>query len=50
MAVGQLQGVGKFDGESKSKTVTVEYEPSSVTVEEIQTALVQVGYESTLVA
>ena len=50
MAVGRVTGISKIDGESKSRTLTVEFEPSSVTVEAIQNALNQVGYESTLVA
>ncbi len=49
MAVGRLQGISKVNGESKARTLTVEYEPSTVTVEGIQSALIQVGYESTLV-
>ena len=50
MAVGRVQGISKISGEAKSRTLTVEYEPSSVTVEGIQSALIQVGYETTLVA
>ncbi len=50
LAVGRLKGIGKISGEAKSRTLKVEYEPSSVTVEGIQSALSQVGYESTLVA
>ncbi len=49
MAVGRMHGIGTINGEAKSRTLTVEYEPSSVTVEGIQSALNQVGYESTLV-
>ena len=48
MAVGRVQGINKVDGESDARTLTVEYEASSVTVEDIQQALKQVGYESTL--
>ncbi len=47
MAVGRLNGVGKISGEAKSKTLTVEYEPSALTVEAVQEALEQIGYEST---
>lgn len=50
MAVGRLQGISSINGEAKSRTLTVEYEPPTVTVEGIQSALKQVGYESTLVA
>ena len=46
MAVGRLNGVGKISGEAKSKTLTVEYEPSALTVEAIQDGLKQIGYES----
>ncbi len=47
MAVSRLQGVGKISGEVKSKTLAVEYEPSTLTVEAVQEALEGVGYEST---
>ncbi len=47
LAVGRLNGVGKISGEAKSNTLTVEYEPSSLTVEAVQEALKQIGYEST---
>jgi len=47
LAVGRLNGVGKISGEAKSKTLTVEYEPSALTVEAVQDALKQIGYEST---
>ncbi len=47
MAVGRLQGVGKISGEVKARTVTVEYEPSTLTVKAVQDALKGLGYEST---
>ena len=47
MAVGRLQGVGKISGEVKSKTLQVEYEPSTLTVKAVQEALRRLGYEST---
>ncbi len=47
MAVGRIKGVGKISGDDKSRTVTVEYEPTALTVEAIQEALKGVGYEST---
>ena len=47
MAVGRLNGVGKISGEAKSNILTVEYEPSEVTVDAVQEALKQIGYEST---
>ncbi len=47
MAVGRIQGIGKISGDDKSRTVTVEYEPTALTVEAIQEALKGVGYEST---
>ena len=49
LAVGRLNGVGKISGEAKSKTLTVEYEPSALTVEAVQEALKQIGYESTTI-
>ena len=50
MAVGQVGGTGKVSGDVKARTVSVEYEPSTVTVEVIQQALATIGYESSLVA
>ena len=50
MAVGRVQGVKKVTGEAKSRTVTVEYEPSTATVEAIYEALKRVGYEATTLA
>ena len=47
LAVGRLQGVDKVSGEVKTRTVTVEYEPSTVTVEAIHEALKRVGFEGT---
>ena len=46
LAVGRLNGIGKISGEAKSMTLTVEYEPSVLTVEAVQDALKQIGYES----
>ena len=50
MAVGRLKGVNKVSGEAKSRTVTVEYDASTVTVEAIQEALKRVGYDGTTLA
>ncbi len=47
MAVGRIKGIGKIDGDDKSRTLTVDYEPTALTVEAIQEALKEVGYEST---
>ncbi len=47
LAVGRLNGIGKISGEAKSRTLTVEYEPPEMTVEGVQEALKQIGYEST---
>ena len=49
LAVGRLEGIGKISGEAKSKTLTVEYEPSEMTVEAVREALKQIGYESTAI-
>ncbi len=46
MAVGRLQGVSKISGEVKSRTLTVEFEPTVVTVEAIQQALNAIAYDS----
>ncbi len=50
MAVGRLPGIGKVSGEVKPRTIAVEYEPPTITVEAIQKALEEVGYDSTVVA
>ena len=47
LAVGRLKGIGKISGQAKSKMLTVEYEPSVLTVDAVQDALKQIGYEST---
>ncbi len=49
MAVGRLRGITKISGDAKARTMTVEYETSTVTVEQIQQALETVGYDSTVV-
>ncbi len=46
LAVGRLKGIGKISGQAKSKTLTVEYEPSVLTVNAVQAALKEIGYES----
>lgn len=48
MAVGRNKGFGKIDGDDKSRTLVVEYDPHILTVETIQDALNGIGYESTL--
>jgi hypothetical protein len=48
MAVGRKKGFGKIDGDGELRTLTVEYDPSILTVETIQDALNEIGYESTL--
>jgi copper chaperone CopZ len=50
MAVGRLPGIGKVSGGVEPRTITVEYEPPTITVEAIQQALEKVGYDSTVVA
>ncbi len=48
LAVGRLKGISKISGDAKSRTLKVEYEPSALTIEAVQEALKQVGYESVL--
>ncbi len=48
-SVRRLAGVGQFVGDWHEHTVQVEYEPDLVTVEEIQAALSQFGYDSAVV-
>lgn len=50
MAVGQLKGIGMVSGDTKSRTLSVRYDPSEVTVESMQEALSQIGYESTVLS
>ena len=47
MAVGQVEGIGKVRSDVKSRTLSVEYQPSTVSVKAIQQALEAVGYDST---
>ncbi len=49
MAVGRLQGIDSLNGDAKARTITVEYDASTLTVEQIQQALESVGYDSTVV-
>ena len=48
MAVGRLPGIGKVSGEAEPRTIAVEYEPPTITVEAIQEALENIGYDSTV--
>ena len=50
MAVGHLKGVGEVSADVQARTLSVRYEPSEVTVESMQQALLQIGYESTVLA
>ena len=50
MAVGRLQGISKISAEVKSRTLTVEYDPSVTTVNTIQQAMEDIGYDSTVLA
>ena len=50
MAVGHVRGIGELNGDAKSKTLCIEYDPSEVTVEGVQQALAGIGYESTVLA
>ncbi len=47
MAVGQLAGAHITDADMRSRVLTVQYEPSIVTVKAIQQALSRTGYDST---
>ena len=48
-SVRRLEGIGSIVGDWHEHTVRVEYEPGKVTIEEIQAALDQFGYDSTVV-
>ncbi len=48
MAVGHLKGVGKVSADVQARALSVQYDPSDVTVESMQEALSQIGYESTV--
>ncbi len=50
MAVGHVKGIGELNGDAKSKTLYIEYDPSEMTVEGVQQALAGIGYESTVLA
>ena len=48
MAVGQLQGTSQVNADVKSRTLSVVYDSEKVSSEDIQQALVSIGYESTV--
>ena len=48
-SVRRLGGVGQLVGDWHEHAVQVEYEPDLVPIEEIQAALSQFGYDSTVV-
>ncbi len=48
MAVSQLLETAEVSGDFASRELTVEYNSSEVTVEEIQQTLASVGYESSI--
>ena len=48
MAVGHLEGVGDVSADVDSRALSVQYDSSEVTVESMQEALLQIGYESTV--
>ncbi len=48
MAVGQLQGTGQVDTDVRSRKLSVVYDSEKVSAEDIQQALVSIGYESTV--
>ncbi len=48
MAVGRVKGIGELSADAKSKTLCIEFDPSELTVEEVQQALAGIGYESTV--
>jgi copper chaperone CopZ len=50
VAVGHLKGVGEVSADAEARALSVRYDPSNVTVESMQEALSQIGYESTVVA
>lgn len=45
-AVRLLHGIGNITGDAKAKTLTVEYEPATVSVDAIQRAVDEAGYDS----
>ncbi len=49
MAVGRLQGIGSLNGDAKARTMTLEYDASTLTVMRIQQAIDSIGYDSTVV-
>ncbi|MEE8336740.1 MAG: heavy-metal-associated domain-containing protein [Dehalococcoidia bacterium] len=49
LAVGQVEGVTEVEGDHAKQTITVGYEPATVTPQAIRTALEEIGYASTLI-
>ncbi len=48
MAVRRLNGVGEVAGDWRSHTVTIEYDPENIEIEDIQEAMMVFGYDSTV--
>lgn len=46
MAVRLAKGVQKVDGDAKAKTLTVEFDPQAVSVEDIKRAMARAGYNA----
>lgn len=48
MAVGHLKGVGEVSADVKARALTIQYDSTEVAVEAMQEALLQIGYDSTV--
>lgn len=46
MAVRLVQGVQKVAGDAKAKTLTIDFDPQVVSVEDIKRAMTRTGYDA----
>jgi copper chaperone CopZ len=46
MAVRHVTGVQKVDGNAKTKTLTVEFDPQATSVEALKKAMARAGYDA----
>lgn len=50
MAVSLLNGVSKVTGSAKAKTVTVEFDPDVLSLDQVLTEMTDLGYPATTVS
>lgn len=46
MAVRLVKGVQQVNGDAKAKTLTIEFDPQAISVEDIKKAMARAGYDA----